>query len=115
MGCAYKAGSSRIIEVVEYVRRPSKKGGVVVMDTPGYDVASITGMVAGGAQVVAFTTGRGTPTGYPIAPLVWEGEHTGGKDGEEDNPSQVARQGEGLLHSGVPPAGGPGRRSGAPR
>ena len=70
LGCAYKAGSSRIIEVVEYARRPSKKGGVVVMDTPGYDVASITGMVAGGAQVVAFTTGRGTPTGCPIAPVV---------------------------------------------
>ena len=70
LGCAYKAGSSRIIEVVEYARRPSKKGGVVVMDTPGYDVASITGMVAGGAQVVVFTTGRGTPTGCPIAPVV---------------------------------------------
>ena len=70
LGCAYKAGSSRIIEVVEYGRRPSGRGGVVVMDTPGYDVASITGMVAGGAQVVVFTTGRGTPTGCPIAPVV---------------------------------------------
>ena len=70
LGCAYKAGTSPIVEVVEYAQRPSRRGGVVVMDTPGYDVASITGMVAGGAQVVVFTTGRGTPTGCPIAPVL---------------------------------------------
>ena len=40
------------------------------MDTPGQDVESITGMVAGGAQMIVFTTGRGTPTGYPIAPVL---------------------------------------------
>jgi altronate dehydratase large subunit len=40
------------------------------MDTPGEDIDSITGMVAGGAQIVVFTTGRGTPTGCPIAPVV---------------------------------------------
>jgi altronate dehydratase large subunit len=40
------------------------------MDTPGLDVESVTGMVAGGAQVVVFTTGLGTPTGNPIAPVI---------------------------------------------
>ena len=70
LGCAYKAGTSPVVEVVEYAQRPSRRRGVVVMDTPGYDVASITGMVAGGAQVVVFTTGRGTPTGCPIAPVL---------------------------------------------
>ena len=40
------------------------------MDTPGEDIDSITGMVAGGAQIVTFTTGRGTPTGCPIAPVI---------------------------------------------
>ena len=40
------------------------------MDTPGLDVESVTGMVAGGAQVVVFTTGMGTPTGNPIAPVI---------------------------------------------
>ena len=40
------------------------------MDTPGLDVESVTGMVGGGAQVVLFTTGLGTPTGNPIAPVV---------------------------------------------
>jgi altronate dehydratase large subunit len=40
------------------------------MDTPGLDVESVTGMVGGGAQVVMFTTGLGTPTGNPIAPVL---------------------------------------------
>ena len=40
------------------------------MDTPGFDVESITGMLAGGAQVVLFTTGRGTPVGSAIAPVI---------------------------------------------
>ena len=40
------------------------------MDTPGNDPESVTGMVAGGAQVVVFTTGRGSPTGCPIAPVI---------------------------------------------
>lgn len=69
LGCIYKAGSSPLVEVVDYAVRPSRRG-LVVMDTPGYDVASITGMIAGGAQIVVFTTGRGTPTGCPIAPVL---------------------------------------------
>jgi altronate dehydratase large subunit len=40
------------------------------MDTPGYDVESVVGKVAGGAQVIAFTTGRGSTTGNPIAPVI---------------------------------------------
>jgi altronate dehydratase large subunit len=40
------------------------------MDTPGYDVESVVGKVAGGAQIVAFTTGRGSTTGNPIAPVI---------------------------------------------
>lgn len=40
------------------------------MDTPGYDIASVTGLVAGGAQMVVFTTGRGTPTGNALAPVL---------------------------------------------
>ena len=40
------------------------------MDTPGNDPSSVAGMIAGGAQIVLFTTGRGTPTGNPIAPVL---------------------------------------------
>jgi altronate dehydratase large subunit len=40
------------------------------MDTPAHDIEQLTGMVAGGAQIVVFTTGRGTPAGSPIAPVI---------------------------------------------
>ncbi|MCL6517353.1 MAG: UxaA family hydrolase [Alicyclobacillus sp.] len=69
LGCIHKAGSAPIQEVIEYAERPSKNG-LVIMDTPGHDIEQLTGMVAGGAQIVIFTTGRGTPTGCPIAPVI---------------------------------------------
>ncbi|WP_077210666.1 UxaA family hydrolase [Bacillus dakarensis] len=69
LGAATKSGSSRLEEIVNYAERPTKKG-LVWMDTPGHDIEQLTGMVAGGAQVVLFTSGRGTPTGSPIAPVI---------------------------------------------
>jgi altronate dehydratase large subunit len=69
LGCVHKAGSAIVQEVIDYAYIPTKQG-LIIMDTPGYDVESITGMVAGGAQVVVFTTGRGTPVGCPIAPVI---------------------------------------------
>ncbi|MDQ3348842.1 MAG: UxaA family hydrolase, partial [Acidobacteriota bacterium] len=56
-------------DVVAYAA-PIRRKGLTVMDTPGLDVESVTGMVAGGAQVVVFTTGLGTPTGNPVAPVI---------------------------------------------
>ncbi|WP_245807773.1 UxaA family hydrolase [Halobacillus massiliensis] len=69
LGASTKSGSSRLEEVVDYAEVPKKKG-LVWMDTPGHDIEQLTGMVAGGAQIVLFTTGRGTPTGSPIAPVI---------------------------------------------
>ncbi len=69
LGAAYKGGSTALREVLEYAERPSTKG-LVVMDTPGQDIEQLTGMTAGGAQITVFTTGRGTPTGSPIAPVI---------------------------------------------
>ncbi|MCI8342811.1 MAG: UxaA family hydrolase [Firmicutes bacterium] len=69
LGCIHKAGYSPITEVYGYGETVDKKG-LVVMDTPGQDIASIAAMVAGGAQVVVFTTGRGTPTGNGIVPVI---------------------------------------------
>ncbi|UFJ62945.1 UxaA family hydrolase [Brevibacillus sedimenti] len=69
LGAANKAGTRPLQELIDYAQRPTKKG-LVWMDTPGHDIEQLTGMVAGGAQVVLFTTGRGTPTGSPIAPVI---------------------------------------------
>ncbi len=69
LGCIYKAGNSPIEGVLAYGEAPQDKG-LYVMDTPGQDIESITGMLAGGATMVIFTTGRGTPTGSPIAPVI---------------------------------------------
>ncbi len=65
LGATHKAGEvSPLEDVVPYAARITRKG-LTVMDTPGLDVESVTGMVGGGAQVVVFTTGLGTPTGNP--------------------------------------------------
>jgi altronate dehydratase large subunit len=70
LGATHKAGErTRLEDVVSYAARVTKPG-LTVMDTPGLDVESVTGMVGGGAQVVLFTTGLGTPTGNPIAPVI---------------------------------------------
>ncbi|MBJ2357350.1 UxaA family hydrolase [Sphaerochaeta sp. S2] len=69
LGCIKKGGTRPIVEVLQEGVRPTKSGSLI-MDTPGYDVASVTMMVAGGCQLVAFTTGRGTPTGIALAPVL---------------------------------------------
>ena len=69
LGCIYKGGTTTLEEVVKYAFPPTRKG-LILMDTPGHDIDQLTGMMAGGAQLAVFTTGRGTPTGSPIAPVI---------------------------------------------
>jgi altronate dehydratase large subunit len=69
LGCVHKAGAAPVQGVLGFGARPAGKG-LYVMDTPGQDAECTTGMVAGGAQIVVFTTGRGTPLGNPVAPVV---------------------------------------------
>jgi altronate hydrolase len=69
LGAIAKGGSTALVDVVDYAA-PVKAKGFVVMDTPGYDPVSMTGIVAGGANVLVFTTGRGSVFGCKLAPSI---------------------------------------------
>jgi len=67
LGAVAKAGSTGLMEVLEYAE-PVRTHGLVFMDTPGYDPVSATGQVAGGANLICFTTGRGSTYGCKPTP-----------------------------------------------
>lgn len=67
LGAIAKGGTSDLVEVVDYAQAPTRKG-LVFMDSPGYDPVSVTGQVAGGSNIVCFTTGRGSCYGCKPAP-----------------------------------------------
>jgi len=69
LGAAAKGGTCNLTDVYHYAE-PITKKGFVFMDTPGYDPASITGMVAGGANITCFTTGRGSVYGGKPVPSI---------------------------------------------
>jgi altronate hydrolase len=69
LGAVAKAGTTRLEEVYRYAEPVSAKG-FVFMDTPGYDPVSVTGLVAGGAHIICFTTGRGSVFGCRPAPSI---------------------------------------------
>ena len=69
LGAVAKGGSTALTEVYQYAEQVTAKG-LVVMDTPGLDPVSVTGIVAGGAQVIVFTTGRGSCYGCKPAPSI---------------------------------------------
>lgn len=70
LGAIAKGGTMPVEGIVDYAEQLPTGAGLVLMDTPGYDVESVVGKASGGAQVVAFTTGRGSTTGNPIVPVV---------------------------------------------
>ncbi len=67
LGAVAKSGSARLEAVYEYAE-PVTKHGFVFMDTPGYDPVAVTGQIAGGCNILCFTTGRGSTTGYKPVP-----------------------------------------------
>jgi altronate hydrolase len=69
LGAMAKAGSTNLVDVLRYAE-PVRSRGFVFMDTPGYDPVSATGQVAGGANLVCFTTGRGSVFGCKPAPSI---------------------------------------------
>ncbi len=70
LGCIHKGGKSPIYAVYEYAEQLKTGHGLVIMDTPSNDAASVAGLIAGGCQLILFTTGRGTPTGNAVAPVM---------------------------------------------
>jgi len=69
LGAVAKAGRAPIQKVLNYAER-IEQSGLMFMDTPGFDPVSVTGLVAGGCNIVAFTTGRGSLFNASIAPTV---------------------------------------------
>ncbi len=69
LGAVAKAGTSPLNDVVDYAERVSAPG-FVFMNTPGYDPVSLTGLAAGGVNLIAFTTGRGSAIGFPTIPVI---------------------------------------------
>lgn len=69
LGAVAKAGTTTLEDVVEYAER-IRSHGFVFMNTPGYDPASLTGLAAGGVNLIAFTTGRGSAIGFATIPVL---------------------------------------------
>ena len=69
LGAISKGGTTNLTKVLHYAERATQRG-LIFMDTPGYDAASVTGMVVGGANLVCFTTGRGSIFGSKPAPTL---------------------------------------------
>jgi altronate hydrolase len=69
LGAIAKAGSSPLMDAVDYAERITSPG-FVFMNTPGYDPVSLTGLAAGGCNLIAFTTGRGSAIGFPSIPVI---------------------------------------------
>jgi Altronate dehydratase len=68
-GAAKKGGTSSVVDILDYPE-PVTKAGLNLLCTPGNDVESTTAEVGSGANIVLFTTGLGTPTGNPVAPVI---------------------------------------------
>lgn len=69
LGCISKAGTSPLKDVLDFAEE-IPGNGYYFMDSPGNDIECVSGMAAAGVHVVCFTTGRGTPTGNPIIPII---------------------------------------------
>lgn len=70
LGAIAKCGHANLSQVYEYAEDVEPHIGLAFMDTPGYDPVSVTGLVAGGCNIVVFTTGRGSFNGSAIAPCI---------------------------------------------
>jgi altronate dehydratase large subunit len=98
MGCIFKGGSTPINQVVDYGEPPAEKG-LVLQDGPGYDGDSMAGLAVSGAQVMFFSTGRGTPAGFPALPVIKVASNSRTYEAMKDDMDVNA----GTLVEGKPP------------
>jgi altronate hydrolase len=75
LGAAAKGGTTNLTAVYRYAERVETPG-FIFMDTPGYDPVAVTGQIAGGSNLVCFTTGRGSVAGYKPVPSIKLGTNT---------------------------------------
>lgn len=68
LGCVQKGGTSKVVDVIDYGDRVTKKG-LTLQNGPGNDIVAVTNLMAAGAHVILFTTGRGTPLGSAVPTL----------------------------------------------
>lgn len=115
-GAARKGGTSPVAAVLDYTE-PATETGLSLLCTPGNDVESTTGLAASGANLIAFTTGLGTPTGNPVAPVIKVSSNTGLYHRMPDNidfdagsviagQHSIAERGEALLELMIAVASG---------
>ncbi len=103
LGAIVKGGTTALSDVVLYGEQVRSRG-LVVMDTPGLDPVSVTGIVAGGANVVAFTTGRGSCFGFKPAPVLKIASNTAMYERMQDDmdldAGVILSQGRGVAEVG---------------
>src|SRR5215813_7731196 len=103
LGAVAKAGSSPLMDAVDYAERVTSPG-FVFMNTPGYDPVSLTGLAAGGCNMIAFTTGRGSAIGFPIVPVIKIATNTATyrrmQDNMEVNAGRIADGGASVTEVG---------------
>lgn len=97
MGCIVKGGMTTINQVVDYGQVPTERG-LILQDGPGYDCDSMAGLAASGAQLMLFSTGRGTPVGFPAMPVIKVSSNTGVYQAMRDDIDINA----GVLTDGLP-------------
>lgn len=84
LGAVAKSGTSPLMAVFDYAERIDMPG-FVFMNTPGYDPVSLTGLAAGGVNLIAFTTGRGSAIGFPTVPVFKISTNTATFENMRDN------------------------------
>ena len=103
LGAVAKAGTSRLEDVVDYAERIRSRG-FVFMNTPGYDPVSLAGLAAGGVNLIAFTTGRGSAIGFATIPVLKIASNTATyrrmQDNMDVNAGAIADGGAGIEDVG---------------